>query len=85
MAIVFEGNEPLHQGGVNPAGALSGKGIARCVLFFFFLTCAEHRASKSYQELFEVCPLEEAHFMSQRDIEKLGKVGFDTKASRESI
>ena len=39
---------------------------------------AEHRASKSHQELFEICSLEEAHLLSQHDTEALAE-GVDTK------
>ncbi|CAM9294078.1 unnamed protein product, partial [Laminaria digitata] len=31
----------------------------------------KHRASKSHQELFEICSLEEAHLLSQHDTEAL--------------
>lgn len=35
------------------------------------LSGAEKRASKSHQELFEICSLEQAHFLSQQDTEAL--------------
>lgn len=39
----------------------------------------KHRASKSHEELFEICPLEEAHLLSQEDT-KLLLEGSDTKS-----
>lgn len=39
---------------------------------------AEKRASKSHQELFEICPLEQAHLLSQQDTEALAE-GSDIK------
>ena len=40
--------------------------------------CEEKRAEKSHQELFEICPLERAHLLSQQDTEALAE-GSDTK------
>ncbi|CAN0185812.1 unnamed protein product, partial [Ectocarpus sp. 13 AM-2016] len=37
------------------------------------------RASKSHEELFEICPLEQAHLLSQKDTENLAD-GSDTKS-----
>eukprot|EP00752_Nemacystus_decipiens_P004121 g3770.t1 len=38
------------------------------------------RASKSHQELFEICPLEQAHLLSQQDTAALAEEDSDTKS-----
>lgn len=51
------------------------------MLRVFTAVSAEKRASKSHQELFEICPLEQAHLLSQQDTAALVE-GSDTKVRR---